>query len=166
MANVCQYAGQSTPENYVYPEIPDSILHFVEGIQTQTDVLTGLSGAGFALTIVIWTRVRGLALDIDLTGFRGEKLLMVSFLLFGLGTVVGYVISSYLTGYLAEIATGWNGSKECYITDARQHLIKEYFVFLRYSGVIQLLFSALGVVTLGSWAISNVCERSEKGAKR
>ena len=140
--------------------IPDSILHLTDSIRIQGDIITTISGVAIGFVLLTWVRVRGLASDVNLTGFRQPNVLILPLLLFLGAFILGYILSSALTGYFAEIVSGVNFSNDCKITDPKQHFLDDYYDFLDLLGKTQFWFSIIGMLVLSLWFILNLVSLS------
>jgi hypothetical protein len=134
--------------------VPESITLTISGMRLLGDVVTNLSTAGIAAVILTWARVLGIYKDADLSGFRRPLLLTVPLALFVLAVIAGYALGSSLTGFFFEITHG--SSMQGYqITDATEHFKREYWKF-SFIGLVQLLTSICGILTLSGWFLWNV----------
>lgn len=131
---------------YEYPILPDTVLHSVNSIQMQADVITGISTAGVGFILTILFRFRAEMSVRGGTQHGEQKFLVIPLLLFVLSVAVGLVIGAYRTGFLFEVSTGWNGSIQCYIVDARQHFRVEYYELFRWTSWSQILSSGLAIL--------------------
>lgn len=143
-------------------EIPSSVLHLINHIQSQGDIVTSISGAGIGFILLTWTRVQGMAEDIDLTQFRKPKMLVFPLCFFFVAFMLGYLVSGYITGYFSEVVNKFNFSCNCEITDAQQHFKDDYYNLLQTIVLIQLTSGVLGAFTLSIWFAVNLFDRSKK----
>ena len=144
-------------------DIPSSVLHLINHIQSQGDIVTSISVAGMGFVLLTWSRVRGMAEDIDLTQFRKPNWLLLPLSFFFVAFVLGYLVSSLLTGYFAEIVSKLNFSCDCEITDAQQHFEDYYYDLLQTISGIQLFSGGVGALSLSIWFVVNLFDRSKKG---
>jgi hypothetical protein len=134
--------------------IPQAVAGLVESIKQQTDLVTAMSAAALGLVLVTWTRVIGLQKDLDLSGFRFPKLLIVPLIGFLVSICCGYLIYASITGFYAEIAAGVSAQGQK-ISDAGSHFISDYW-HLQGIGQIQLSVAMAAVVVFAIWFIFNI----------
>ena len=146
---VCTECGTKlTTDSFVYPTIPTEILELLEGIQIQSDVVSSLSVAAMGFVASLWIR-RYWDYKGNAAIERWTKVLLgLSLLTLAASTTLGFVSGTYRVGYLAEVATGWNGSLSCYIDNARDHFRREYFDWLQYLAITQLIAFGAGILML------------------
>lgn len=96
---------------------------------------------------------------------RWSILLPITAAFFASSTICGFLIRADLTGYLAEITSGWNYTKECYILDARQHLISEYYNPVAEKGKWQIRLNVWAAATLANWVLETLIGMSKKGVR-
>ena len=137
-------------------QIPDSVIQLIASIRTQADIVSAISGAGMGFVLLTWLRTHGMSMDINLTGFRRPELLVVPLGLFLGAYLFGYVQSSLMSGYFAEIASGYNTSAAHNIFDAREHFLEHYFKLLQLLGGCQLFLSVIGIIALAVWFLVNL----------
>jgi len=156
------------PDDYLPPNVPDTVAQFLQHVQAQTDVLTELSAAGFAFTIALWAAAHGILHNFTLPMSRWSILLPVTAVFLATSTICGFLIRADLTGYLAEIASGWNFTKECYILDARQHLFSEYYDPVAERGKWQIRLNVWAAATLVIWVWETLfgSQRVEEGSEK
>jgi hypothetical protein len=141
--------------------IPESITLTISGMRLLADVVTNLSIAGIAAVILTWARVLGIYKDADLSGFRKPLLLAVPLAFFVAAVIAGYALGSSLTGFFFEIVRG-SSMQENPITDATEHFKRDYWKF-DVIGLVQLLTSICGILTLSGWFLWNVYVKTRGG---
>ena len=137
-------------------DIPNTVLHLINSIRTQGNLLTSLSGAGVVLVLLTWLRVCGVVSDVDLRRFRWSNFLVLPLVLFVLAFASGHVLNAALTGYFTEIATNWITNGNGAITNAKQHFMDHYFDCLKYLSMIQICCNVFAVIALSVWVIGNL----------
>lgn len=154
-----------TLDTYEFPEIPPAISEMLQGLQLQSDIVFGLAvaAAGFFVSQLLrMSEKKGITTRKK--GWIGLLLGLSLITLFS-SAFFGYMLGAYRTGYFIEIATGWNGTLECWIVDAREHFRLEYLETLQDQMKWQLLTFCVGIVAgiLALLGAISALNRSDQG---
>ena len=127
----------------------------VVGVQTR--MITDISVAGVVAILFTWLRCFGVLSDhAQLTQFRGPLFLFLPLSCLLIAILDGYIIGQATAGFYLEGMLGVNQSTEQPIEDLVNHFTRDYRGLLRISGMIQILFSIGGVLSLVGWYGFNI----------
>lgn len=143
---VCgDYGPELATAQFRYPDVPKSIEILLDGVQVQTDVVSGLATAALGFALAAWVRARGAPPQVPGRWWHRSDLIAVPVAAFGAALALGFMAGAYRVGYMFEVAEGWNGTLECYIADARAHFSREYMELLQRYARWQLRAFGFGV---------------------
>lgn len=139
---------QQTTAHYDYPDVPESVVLLLNGIQIQSDVVSGLSVAAIGFAISIWVRAREGPSRSDGRMLRTPHLILLPVLILGSAAILGFWAGTHRVGYMFEVSMGWDVTVECYITDAREHFRRVYNEALQNLARSQVWVFVLGIFAL------------------
>ncbi len=141
----------------------EAVKLFIEHHAAQVSTITTVSSAGAGVIILTLARMIGIRDDMDLSRFRKPLLLLIPFLLFVVSVILGYLMSSAVTAYFAEVAIGHEfGHTDKVIKDPSAYFLREYLDTLGSMGGWQLYLSMLGIVSVASWFVWNAAGHINK----